>query len=311
MKAERARGPEVRRARAAGAAVAAPRLGREPARLVTDARLRRPSMLPRRLVWGRLVRGAALLGVSGLAALGVLHVAGWVERSDALPVRTVAVQGASEGAPVEEILAYAGVEPGAPLFAVDLEGVAARVLEHPYVAQATVRRVPPDGIEVSVETRVPRAVLAPSALDAGGLYLLDAGGRVMKSARVGDGLDLPVVTGFAAADIASGAASEALAAAVSLAEAHAGAGAPGGAASEVHLVPGVGFELVLEDGTRVRVGDDGPEVMKAKLARLDAVVRRLSQEGRRASFIYLDDERRPERAAVRLRPMAETPPVGG
>ena len=52
-------------------------------------------------------------------------------------------------------------------------------------------------------------------------------------------------------------------------------------------------------------------IIAAKLARLDAVVRRLSQEGRRASFIYLDDERRPERAAVRLRTAAETPPTGG
>lgn len=280
----------------------------------TSARLRRPSSLPQRLLFGRLVRGGALLGVAGLAAVGVVQVAAFVERSDALPVRSVAVHGPgleperdeADRARVEEILAYAGVEPGLPLFAIDIDAVAARVLEHPFVAAATVRRVPPDGIEIAVETRAPRAVLA-----ADGLYLVDGKGQVMKTARPGDGLDLPVVTGIAAADVASGQALDVLAAAVDLLEAHVRAGSPGGEASEVSLIPGVGFELVLEDGTRVRVGDDGPEAMTAKLARLDAVVRRLSAEGRRASFIYLDDERRPERAAVRLRPEAETPPVGG
>jgi cell division protein FtsQ len=266
-------------------------------------------MLPQKLLWGRIVRGGVLLGLAGLAALGVVSVARWVEGSDTLPVRTVAVHGngLEAGSPrVDEILAYAAVQPGSPLFALDLDAVKNRVLEHPYVASATVRRVPPDGVEITVETRQPAAILA-----AGSLYLVDVNGQVMKTARNGDGLDMPVITGIAADDVASGDALPTLHAAVDLLHEHARAGSPGGTASEVHLIPGVGFELVLEDGTRVRVGDDEPEVMKAKLARLDAVVRRLSLEGRRASFIYLDDERRPERAAVRLRPGTETPPVGG
>lgn len=283
-----------------------------PARVTTDARnVRRPSTLPRRLVWGRLVRGFALLGLAALAALGVVQVAAWVEHSRALPVRTVAVHAAPSGgahtelspARVAEVLAYAGVTPGDPLFAVDVDAVAKRVLEHPYVAQATVRRVPPDGVEIAIEQREPAAVLS-----AGGLYLLDAHAHVMKGARAGDGLDLPVVTGIAAADVASGAAAPSIARAVELLRAHAQAGAPGGAASEVALVAGVGFELVLADGTRVRLGTAD---FAGKLVRLDAVLRRLAADGRRASFIDLDDGHRPERAAVRLRPSAETRSVGG
>lgn len=315
MSQQRARQPEspsVRRQRPITGSVSTPR-GLVPPRrtkeLGADGRPHRSSSLPRGLLWGRAVRGGALLGLAGLAALGVVQIASMVEESDALPVRSVAVRGPGlepESDRVAEVLAYAGVEPGMPLFAVDIDAVAARVREHPYVAAATVRRVPPDSIEIAVEPREPRAVLS-----ADGLYLVDAKGRVMKTARPGDGLDLPVLTGVSAADVASGQALDVLSAAVDLLDAHARAGLPGGVASEVSVLPGVGFELVLEDGTRVRVGDDGPDVMKAKLARLDAVVRRLSAEGRRASFIYLDDERRPERAAVRLRPAAETPPVGG
>ena len=101
---------------------------REPQRMSTDARLRRPSSLARNLMVGRLLRGLGLLGVSALAALGVLQVAAWVERSEsfgrALPIRTVAVHGV-EGPRVDEVLAYAAVTVGAPLFSVDVEAVAA------------------------------------------------------------------------------------------------------------------------------------------------------------------------------------------
>lgn len=292
----------------AGGAFSA-RTARSASRGGPGAQARRQSTLPRGLVTGRLLRGAGLAGLAGLAALGVVQVASWVESSRALPVRSVVVRGdgiEQQEARMEELRAYAGVELGAPLFGVDIDAVAARVSEHPYVGTAAVRRVPPDAIEIQVQLRTPHALLA-----ADHLYLLDGAGQVMKAARVGDGLDLPVVTGVRAEDVASGAAAPTLAAAASLLAAHDAAGAPGGAASEVNFIAGIGFELVLDDGTRVRVGDDAQDGMGLKLARLDAVVRRLSQEGRRASFIYLDDERRPERASVRLRPVAETPRAGG
>lgn len=285
------------------------RAGRDPERGSQEVRGRNPSSLPRRLRLGRLLRGGALVGLSGLAALGVVQIASWAEASDVLPVRSVAVRGEgvnADSARADEIRAYAAIEVGAPLLGLDLDAVADRVLEHPYVGSAAVRRVPPDGIEIQVQLREPQALLW-----ADRLYLLDGQGRVMKSARVGDGLDLPVITGVVAEDVVSGAAHQTLAEAVALLGAHAQAGAPGGPASEVNFIPGVGFELVLEDGARVRVGDDALDAMQSKIARLGAVVRRLSQEGRQASFIYLDDERRPERAAVRLRPTVETPRAGG
>ncbi len=276
-----------------------------PARLGTGSHAvrRSTSQLPRRLAAGRLVRGAVLVGVAGLAALGVVQLAGLVEKTDALPVRSLAVLGV-QGDRTAEILAYAGVTAGEPLFAVDTEAVAARVLEHPFVASARVRRVAPDGIEITVTSRSPQALLV--ADDS--LYLVDADGNVMKSARIGDGLDLPVLTGFDAAQISGGAVKGELADAVAIAAAHEKAGAPGGPLAEVHFVPAVGFDLVLGGGERVRVGRNNIE---DKLARLGEVLRRLDDAGQRASEIYIDDERRPERAAVRLRTEAETRPAGG
>lgn len=276
-----------------------------PARLGTGSHAvrRSTSQLPKRLMVGRIVRGAVLMGVAGLAALGVVQLAGLVEKTDALPVRSVAVLGV-EGDRTAEILAYAGVSAGEPLFSVDTEAVAARVLEHPFVATARVRRVAPDGIEITVTSRSPRALLAADD----GLYLVDTDGNVMKSARIGDGLDLPVLTGFDSAQVSEGAVKGELADAVAIAAAHERAGAPGGPLAEVHLVVGVGFDLVLDGGERVRVGNDN---IDDKLARLGEVLRRLDDAGQKASDIYIDDERRPERAAVRLRTEAETRPAGG
>ncbi|MCC7074513.1 MAG: FtsQ-type POTRA domain-containing protein [Deltaproteobacteria bacterium] len=290
------------------------RLGRAPERAVTGSHAarertgerRRTSMLPARLAWGRAVRGAGLLGLAALSALAVVKLASLLENSELLPLKTVTVHGA-DGPRVDEVLAYAALPLGTPLLSIDATDVAARVAQHPFVARAAVRRVPPDAVVIDVEQRIPMAAVA-----AGELYLVDRDGNIMKSARAGDGLDLPIITGIPASDIADGGADEVVRGALFRLDAHARAGRPGGALAEIAFVPGVGFELVLEDGLRVRVGDDASETQFLdKLGRLDAVLRRLASAGARASFIHLDDDRRPERAAVRLRTVAETPPSGG
>lgn len=272
------------------------------------AERRRPSALPARLALGRAVRGAGLLGLATLSAVAVVKIANLIEGSDVLPLKTVTVQGL-EGPRAEEVLAYAALPPGTPLLSVQTAEVAERVQQHPFVSRAVVRRVPPDAVVIEVALRDPVAALA-----AGELYLVDSEGHVMKSARAGDGLDLPVITGLDGSALAAGTDSErtALRGALLRLDAHARAGRPGGPVAEVAVLPGESYELVFEDGLRVRVGDDATEAgLIDKLGRLDAVLRRLASAGVSASFIHLDDDRRPERAAVRLRPAAETPPVGG
>lgn len=279
--------------------------GSHPARERTGER-RRTSTLPARLAWGRAVRGGGLLALATLSAFAVVKLAALLENSELLPLKTVTVHGA-DGPRVDEVLAYAALPVGTPLLSIDTSDVAARVAQHPFVARAAVRRVPPDAVVIDVEQRI-----AVAAVAAGDLYLVARDGSIMKSARAGDGLDLPIITGISPTDMADGAASEALRGALLRLDAHARAGRPGGTLAEVAYVPGLGYELVLDDGLRVRVGDDATESQFVdKLGRLDAVLRRLASAGARASFIHLDDDRRPERAAVRLRPVAETPPVGG
>lgn len=237
------------------------------------------------------------------AVLGIGHL---LSSADALPMRTLAVRGA-DGPFADEVRAYASVEAGAPLFGVDLDAVASRVLEHPYVKSAQVRRVPPDALEIEVVAR--RAV---AVVSAGSLYLADEDGALFKSARPGDGLDLPVVTGIDEGTIGSPVATADLKQALALLALHARLGAPGGEISEVSVARDGGLTLVLADGARVHLGDSTESArVQGKLARLGIIVSRLAAAGQHAHSIRLDDERRPERAAVRLRAGSETPPVGG
>lgn len=236
----------------------------------------------------------SLLGVA--LGLGVLWAVGELKHGQWMPVRTVAVRGvAAERA--EEIRAYAGVPAGAPLFGIDLDEVARRVREHPFVAGATVRRVPPEGIEIDVNERVPVAVLS-----AGGLYLVDERGVPFKRADPHDGVDLPVVTGISREALLDDRGRRDLDIALMAIVEYARAGEPAGALSEVHLEKHRGASLVFPGGLRVEVGSTGFAQKYAQLRRvLDELARREAQ----ASFIYLNDDRRPERVAVRLRASAE------
>lgn len=246
------------------------------------------------------LRAAAFLGMAGLGAAGVVHLGSWLREGDVLPLRSVAVAGV-EGERAREVVAYAEVRQGEPLLSLDLDIVKARVEQHPFVERAHVRRVPPDGLEIEVEERAPRALLSVD----GALYLLDERGAAQKRARAGDGLDLPLITGLSA-EIFENLESDEVAPAVSLAlrviEAHEAAEAPGGTLAEVFMETPERPVAVLEDGTRVILGEGDFE---EKMARLVRVTSALSRQGRGAERVRLDDDRRPERVAVRLRARPE------
>jgi cell division septal protein FtsQ len=273
----------------------------------------------------RLLKGAVLVAVAVGSAVGVVKVRACVERSSDIAIHNINVTGVAADSPrANEIRAYAELDDGVPFFAVDPDVVAARVARHPYVASVDVRRVPPDSLEIAVTERVARA--AVRFVD--GLYLVDDEGTVMKRARPGDALDLPVLSllttttatttaGDDATTEPGATASEPAATTSSVPTRIADALNVVRAAehtgllervSEVVELPGVGFELVLDDGARARIGSD---LFEPKLRRLQATEAQLRASGRRFSFMYLDDARHPERVAVRLRPATETTRTGG
>jgi len=99
----------------------------------------------------------------------------------------------------EELLDFLHTRLGQNIFSVDLNDVAQRVVSHPWVEAATVRRELPDGMVVDIRERH-----AVALLHAGGLYLVDERGVVFKRQGSGDPIDLPVLTGFRGDSFAAG-----------------------------------------------------------------------------------------------------------
>lgn len=91
----------------------------------------------------------------------------------------------------EEILSIAGISVGDSLFNVDVRRARERLLAHPRIEQATVRRRLPATIHVEVVERVPVAIMPHPE----GFAALDAQGRVLMLSEELR-LPYPLLTGF-------------------------------------------------------------------------------------------------------------------
>lgn len=242
------------------------------------------------------IRSAAL-AAGGLALAAAAGVAGWrlLADSDLLRIREVRFAGVHRTT-AAELAALATVRPGDNLLAADLEALERAVARHPWVKSAEARRRLPPAVEVRVEERT-----AGALVDLGGLYLVDREAQVFKRAAPGDGLDLPVVTGFTRDDYLKRRRDlePLLAGALALLDGYSGAGLSSfGAVSEVHVDPDEGVTLYLGDqATQVMLGvGDLPQ----KLERLRRVLGMLQAGGRRAEVLHLDNRNRPSWVTVRL-----------
>jgi cell division protein FtsQ len=221
----------------------------------------------------------ALLAVGGLAARYLLLEGPW------LRIREVRFVGASRAA-VAELAALAA----------DLEGLEAAVAHHPWIRSAQARRRLPPAVEVRLVEREPAALV-----DLGGLYLVDREAQVFKRASAGDGLDLPVITGFTRDDYLQRRADlePLLLGALALLDGYAREGlATAFPVSEVHVDVDEGVTLYVGDeGTQVRLGAGD---LPRKLTRLHRMLSALRAEGKQAEILYLDNRNRPSWVTVRL-----------
>lgn len=252
------------------------------------ATLRRPMAL--------LLRAIAVLAIgAGAIALGRL-VERHVRSSPAFAVKTIEVTGHARLSQ-EEILETAGLAFGRNVFDVSPEEARARLSGHAWIANAEVQRRLPDAYRVTVRERVPVAVLLVTEP-----YLVGDDGTVFKRVEEGDPVDLPVITGVDRARFVRDRAFRAslLLAVVALLHEYRGVGLfAREPIAEVHVEADDALTLYTgSDAMNVRLGH-GP--YRPKLARLRRVLDDLSARGARAAYVYLDNERRPDRVTVRVR----------
>ncbi len=252
------------------------------------SKLRRPAEIVMRVI------AVAVVGV-GAVAVGRL-VERHVRTSPAFAVSEIALEGHVR-LTRDELLETAGLALGRNVFDVSPQLAEERLAHHPWIAEAHVRRRLPGSYEIEVRER--RAV---ALLLLGEPFLVAEDGAVFKRAADGDPIDLPVITGVERERFTRdrGFRTSILLEAVALLHDYRGAGlARREPIAELHVERDDGLSLFVgDDAMYVRLGH-GP--FRPKLRRLRTVLDELSARDARAQYVYLDNERRPDRVTVRVR----------
>jgi len=97
----------------------------------------------------------------------------------------------------KEIVEQAGLSKGINVLAVNLTVVRKRLMAHPWIAEAEVRREIPSGLFIRIREQVPLAVV-----DLGNKYIINEQGRIFKEWTASDPDTLPLISGLELEDIA-------------------------------------------------------------------------------------------------------------
>lgn len=240
---------------------------------------------------------AALVGaLVAAAAVGADRVRTFVRESPTFALETIEVVGLDRLAQ-GDVLDAAGVAPGLNVFARSEAEIRDRLLAQPWIAEATVARRLPDRLSISIREHRAAAVLV---LD--GLYLVADDSSVFKPLEPGDPSDLPVITGVDPEAFTNDRATRTrvLVSAVALLHDYRDAGLwrreP---LAEIHVEPGGALSLYVgQEATYVRLGQ---RPYRKKLRRFRKVLDSLRKQKAEAEYVYLDNQRRPDRVTVRLR----------
>lgn len=169
----------------------------------SDKRFRRAHVKPsgkrRSRLQGAWVAARIVLGVT-VAAFAAWQSVSWIADASVLRVADVTIQGNHRLSHGEIRSILNGLE-GAHILGLDLVEWQDRLLASPWVAEATIRRVLPNGVEVRVREREPMAIGRVGST----LYLVDAHGVVVDEyGPAYADLDLPMVDGLSAGGKAKG-----------------------------------------------------------------------------------------------------------
>jgi cell division septal protein FtsQ len=226
-------------------------------------RARALARLTRRAAVGLLVLGGAAAALAG---------ARWVTTSPRFAIAGIEVHGASR-VPVPRILAAAAIAPGANLWTLDGDAIAARVSALPEIRRADVVRELPNRLTIVVEERRPFTLV-----HAARLHWMDEDGHVLGEERRAIVPGAPVISGLTEDELASmrTAPGPKARAAVSLIRTLLRSGtALAAEISEIDMSRSEGPVLYTVDGIEVRLGT---EDWDERLARLEGVLAQVATQ---------------------------------
>ena len=152
----------------------------------------------RRVLVSRLGTSLRLiLAAGGFVVFYLMLILGydWITQTERLGIRSITVSGCHRLAP-ETVEAQAGLSSARNILAVNLTTTRKRLLAHPWIAEARVRRNIPDGLQIDIREHDCLAVL-----DLGRRFLLSDTGQVFKELKSGEFPDVPEVSGLTYTDL--------------------------------------------------------------------------------------------------------------
>lgn len=138
-----------------------------------------------------------MAGVAGLMATSFLFILvhDVITQCDYFKAKSLKIEGVQRLSR-NQIIEAARVKKGMNVLAVNLAMVRKRLLAHPWIAEAEVRREIPAGLHIKVQEHSPLAII-----DLGRRYLINDKGQIFKEWTDTDPANLPLVSGLELTDI--------------------------------------------------------------------------------------------------------------
>lgn len=171
-----------------------PFAGRGPRRNVS----RRAAAARRRARLGRLAGvfwAVTVAAVAVFVSLFFVFVHDVFTQSEHFKARHIQIEG-GQRLDARTLATVAGVRQGINVLSVNLSAARKRLLAHPWIAEAEVRREIPATLSIRIREHVPAAVV-----DVGKKFLLNAHGEIFKEWEPADPGGLPVVSGLRVSDL--------------------------------------------------------------------------------------------------------------
>ncbi len=201
-----------------------------------------------------------------------------------------------------EVLKTAGISSEDNIFRVDMERAKVMLENHTWIQEAQVRRRLPRTVEIGIMERRAQAIVLFDVP-----YLIDEEGEVFKRWARGDPIPAPILTGFAREQFINDreGVQDAIRDAIDLAARYRATGLERVAPlAEIHHEVDGDFSLTIQDDSvYVRFGS-GP--YRVKLKRLATLLGRLGRDRVEPAVIYFDNDVRPDRVTVKLKPSKKT-----
>lgn len=169
------------------------------ARRIPRQNVSRRSAAARRRIW--LGRWLSLFWAASAAALVVfvgfffIFIHDVLTQSEHFKARTIQIEG-GQRLSAKTLASVAGVHQGINVLSVNLSAARKRLLAHPWIAEAEVRREIPSTLHIRIREHVPAAIV-----DVGQKFLLNTHGEVFKQWEAADPEGLPVVSGLKISDL--------------------------------------------------------------------------------------------------------------